>query len=89
MHCVGGGSGDEFGRRALEGGFFPQAPGFHFGYDFGPPTFEFQRARFERDPRFGPESSSLPAFYPTYEQMARHWFASFANTQCRTICSSI
>ena len=74
---VGGGSGDDFGRRAPEGGFFPSAPG-RFPYDFGPSSFESQRPRFERGPRFGPEfSSSFPAFYPTYEQMARHWFSSY------------
>ena len=62
---VGGGSGDNFGHHAPVGGFFPQAPGHHFGYDFGPPSFEFERARFERDPRFGSEyfGSSAPAFH--------------------------
>ena len=70
---VGGGGGDDFGRRAPVGGGFPQAPGRRFGYDFGPPSSEFERARFERDPRFG---SSAPAFHPTYEQMARHWFST-------------
>jgi len=75
---VGGGSGDNFGHHAPVGGFFPQAPGHHFGYDFGPPSFEFERARFERDPCFGSEyfGSSAPAFQPTYEQMARHWFST-------------
>jgi len=75
---VGGGSGDDFGRRVPVGGFRSQAPGHRFGYDFGPPSFEFERARFERDPRFGSEyfGSSAPAFQPTYEQMARHWFST-------------
>ena len=52
---VGGGSGDDFGRRVPVGGFRSQAPGHRFGYDFGPPSFEFERARFERDPHFGSE----------------------------------
>ena len=42
---VGGGSGDDFGRRVPVGGFRSQAPGHRFGYDFGPPSFEFERAR--------------------------------------------
>ena len=49
--------------------------------DFGPSSFEFQRLRFEtKFSCFGPEfsTSSVP-FYPTYEQMARHWFFFFAN----------
>ena len=80
---VGGGSGDDFGRRAPVGGGFPQAPGRRFGYDFGPPSFEFERARFERDPRFGSEyfGSSAPAFHPTYEQMARHWFSTHPSVE--------
>jgi len=52
---VGGGSGDDFGRRVPVGGFHSQAPGHRFGYDFGPPSFEFEHARFERDPCFGSE----------------------------------
>ena len=39
---VGGGSGDDFGGRAPEGGFFPQALGHRCPYDFGPPSYEFQ-----------------------------------------------
>ena len=71
---VGGGSGDDFGRRAPVSGFLPQAPGRHFGYDFGPPSFEFEHSRFEKDLRFGfePFTSYAPAFHTTYEQMARH-----------------
>ena len=73
MRRVGGGGGDDFGRRAPEGGFFPSALGRRFPYDFGPSSFEFQRSRFEREfSRFGPEFSSSVSFYPTYEQMARH-----------------
>ena len=83
MRLVGGGSGDDFGSRVPEGGFgfFPRAPAHRFPSDFGPSSFEFQRPRFEREfSCFGPKfsTSSVP-FYPTYEQMARHWFASFAN----------
>ena len=66
-------------RRAPVGGSFcSQAPGRRFGYDFCPPSFEFECARVERDPRFvsEPFTSYAPAFHPTYEQMARHWFST-------------
>ena len=76
---VGGGSGDDFEHRAPVGGSSrSQTPGRCFGYDFGPSSSEFERSRFERAPRFGTESftSFAPAFHPTYEQMARHWFST-------------
>ena len=63
--CVSGGSGDDFGHCALEGGFLPQAPGRRFGYDFGHSSFEPQRPCFEREfLHFGPEFSSSVFFTP-------------------------
>jgi len=81
---VGGGRGDDFLRRAPGGGRFAgRAPGrSHYGPGpRGRGVEQFGVQRFESDPRFIPycSTASTGFAFPTFEQMARHWFSSFAN----------
>ena len=93
---VGGGQGDGGGYRAPAGSRFAgRAPG-RFQYGYGPRNRGFGGG-FEapRLPRGSARQShgrrdrgyALPDFaYPSVEQMARHWFASyFANPSVETL----
>ena len=87
-HPVGGGGGDRFPYCAPAGGRFAnRAPGRE-QYDFGPPRRGFESYDEPRFPRRGGRQSRAPRDWgngmyacefanPTFEQIARHLFASF------------